>query len=224
MVNLDPANENCESDVDVKSLVRVDEVMERMQLGPNGAILYCMQFLEDNIEWLKGELRKYENHYFLFDLPGQVELFTSHDSVRNIVQTMQKFPMQLCAVNLVDSHHCSDAGKFVAVLLMSLSCMLHLELPHVNALSKIDVIQSMGPVDFGLDFYTEVMDLDYLMSVLEERVAPRYAALSRALCGLVEDFGLVKVRGESMSVRGECNRSCTRGIQKIIRKLANMCV
>lgn len=26
--------------------------------------------------------------YFLFDLPGQVELYTHHSSVRNIVQTM----------------------------------------------------------------------------------------------------------------------------------------
>lgn len=34
--------------------------------------------------------------------------------------------------------------------------MLHLELPHVNLLSKIDLIQQYGKLQFNLDFYTEV--------------------------------------------------------------------
>lgn len=194
IVNLDPANEHCECDVDVRDLVCLDDVMDRLQVGPNGAMLFCMEFLENNLDWLQSALKAHEGHYFLFDFPGQVELFTSHNSVRNIVAAMQKFPMQLCAVNLVDSHYCSDGMKFISVLLMSLSCMIKLELPHVNVLSKIDLLEAMGPVPFGLDFYTEVLDLNYLVSMLEETLPERYAALSAALCGLVEDYGLVKVR------------------------------
>ena len=34
--------------------------------------------------------------------------------------------------------------------------MLHLELPHVNVLSKVDLLAAYGRLDFGLDFYTEV--------------------------------------------------------------------
>lgn len=52
--------------------------------------------------------------------------------------------MQLTAVHLVDAHLCSDPGKYVSALLLSLSTMLHLELPHVNVLSKIDMIESYG--------------------------------------------------------------------------------
>lgn len=52
--------------------------------------------------------------------------------------------LQLTAVHLVDAHLCSDPGKYVSALLMSLSTMLHLELPHVNVLSKIDLIESYG--------------------------------------------------------------------------------
>lgn len=52
--------------------------------------------------------------------------------------------MQLTAVHLVDAHLCSDPGKYVSALLLSLSTMLHLELPHVNVLSKIDLIESYG--------------------------------------------------------------------------------
>ncbi len=52
--------------------------------------------------------------------------------------------MQLAAVHLVDSHLCSDPSKYVSALLLSLSTLLHLELPHVNVLSKIDLIESYG--------------------------------------------------------------------------------
>ena len=52
--------------------------------------------------------------------------------------------MQLTAVHLVDAHLCSDPGKYVSALVLSLSTMLHLELPHVNVLSKIDLIESYG--------------------------------------------------------------------------------
>ncbi len=39
-------------------------------------------------------------------------------------------------MHLVDAHLTSDPGKFLAAALLSLSTMLHLGLPHVNALSK----------------------------------------------------------------------------------------
>ena len=49
----------------------------------------------------------------------------------------------------------TDAGKYVAALLASLSAMLHLELPHVNLLSKADLIPSFGELAFDLTFYLE---------------------------------------------------------------------
>ena len=63
---------------------------------------------------------------------------------------------RLAAVHLVDAHLCSDPTKYISALLLSLSTMLHLELPHVNLLSKIDLIQQYGKLHFNLDFYTEV--------------------------------------------------------------------
>lgn len=51
---------------------------------------------------------------------------------------------QLSAVHLVDSHYCADPAKFISVLCTSLSTMLHVELPHVNILSKMDLIEQYG--------------------------------------------------------------------------------
>jgi hypothetical protein len=40
-------------------------------------------------------------------------------------------------VHLVDAHLASDPSKYLAALLLALGAMLHLELPHVNVLSKV---------------------------------------------------------------------------------------
>ncbi len=40
--------------------------------------------------------------------------------------------------------------------LVALSAMVQLEMPHVNILSKIDLLDSYGELPFQLDFFTEV--------------------------------------------------------------------
>ena len=70
----DPANDLLpyESVISITELVEVDEVMTVEGLGPNGALLHCMQVLADNIHWLVDKLKQYQQHYFIFDFPGQV--------------------------------------------------------------------------------------------------------------------------------------------------------
>lgn len=47
--------------------------------------------------------------------------------------------------------------------------MLQLGMPHVNVLSKIDLAQRHSDkLQFSLDFYTEVLDLKYLLEALDE--------------------------------------------------------
>ncbi|KAJ2588531.1 hypothetical protein IWW49_002943 [Coemansia sp. RSA 1797] len=70
--------------------------------------------------------------------------------------------------------------------------MLMLELPHVNVLSKIDLLPQLGELDFNLEYYTAVMDLDYLLFHLNEREpSARFGELNKVMCGLIEDFSLV---------------------------------
>lgn len=45
--------------------------MESLRLGPNGGMIYCMEFLEENIEWLVSKIIEAKNSkYLIFDLPG----------------------------------------------------------------------------------------------------------------------------------------------------------
>lgn len=46
--------------------------------------------------------------------------------------------------------------------------MLHMELPHVNVLSKVDLMSTFADkLPFGLDYYTEVLDLNYILQYLQ---------------------------------------------------------
>ncbi|XP_029087108.1 GPN-loop GTPase 2 isoform X1 [Monodon monoceros] len=194
VVNLDPANEGLpyECAVDVGELVGLGDVMDALQLGPNGGLLYCMEYLEANLDWLRAKLDPLRGHYFLFDCPGQVELCTHHGALRSIFSQMAQWDLRLTAVHLVDSHYCTDPAKFISVLCTSLATMLHVELPHVNLLSKMDLIEHYGKLAFNLDYYTEVLDLSYLLDHLaSDPFFHHYRQLNEKLVQLIEDYSLV---------------------------------
>jgi GTPase SAR1 family protein len=198
VINLDPANENLTYDceINIYELINVDDVMRNCNLGPNGGLLFAIEFLEENFDWLEFKLnnlsKKYPNAYFLFDFPGQIELYTHHKSIKNIIEKLTKLDYRLCSVNLIDSHYCTDPGKFISVLITTLNMMLHIEMPHVNLLSKIDLIEQYGKLAFNIDFFTEVLDLNYLIEQLDnDRIYHKYKKLNKTICDIVEDFSLV---------------------------------
>lgn len=80
VVNLDPANEDLPytCDVDLRDLITLDDVMESLELGPNGGLLYCMEYLYTNRQWLSDRLRAFSQQssktYLIIDCPGQVSI------------------------------------------------------------------------------------------------------------------------------------------------------
>ncbi|KAL8095601.1 GPN-loop GTPase QQT1-like [Apium graveolens] len=196
VINLDPANDSLPYDcaVNIEDLIKLSDVMNEHSLGPNGGLVYCMDYLAKNIDWLQSKLEPLlKDHYLLFDFPGQVELFFLHDNAKSVIMKLiKKLNLQLTAVHLIDSHLCADPGKYVSALLLSLSTMLHLELPHINVLSKMDLIESYGKLGFNLDFYTDVEDLSYLQKLLaQDPRSAKYRKLTKELCDVIEDFSLV---------------------------------
>lgn len=97
VINLDPANDKVlySCDADISELITLEDVMDKLKLGPNGSLVYCMEFLEKNIEWLHSKIDDSQEHYFLLDCPGQVELFTHHQSVKNIAVKLQEWKLKV---------------------------------------------------------------------------------------------------------------------------------
>lgn len=103
IVNLDPAAPTppYPSSISITSLISLSDAMEAHSLGPNGAMLYCLEYLEANIDWLEEQLErvleeggwvgpKREEAFVIFDTPGQVELSTDHGSLKRIVERLSK--------------------------------------------------------------------------------------------------------------------------------------
>ena len=102
IVNLDPANDRTgyPCALDIRDIITLDAIMDEEGLGPNGGIMYALEELEENVEWLEEGLSRLGNDYVLFDCPGQVEVFTHHDSLRKIFMRLQKMGYRVSRVVL----------------------------------------------------------------------------------------------------------------------------
>ncbi|VVC33392.1 GPN-loop GTPase,P-loop containing nucleoside triphosphate hydrolase [Cinara cedri] len=196
IINIDPANDSVkyEAAVNISELITVEDVMEYVNLGPNGSLIFCMEYLEKRLTWLLEKLRKYTDYYLLFDCPGQVEIYTHHNSMKNIMSAIQnELDLRLCCVQLIDSHYCSDPSKYISALLMCTCTMYQMEFPHVNILSKIDIaIKHKSKLLFNLDYYTDVLSLDQLLDSLQnDPFTARYYRLNKAIISMIEGYNIV---------------------------------
>ncbi|RKU49001.1 hypothetical protein DL546_009659 [Coniochaeta pulveracea] len=198
VVNLDPANDHTSYPcaLDIRNLVTLEEIMADDKLGPNGGILYALEELENNMEWLEEGLKEIGDDYILFDCPGQVELYTHHNSLRNIIFRLQKLGFRLVVVHLSDSFCLTQPSLYIANILLALRAMLQMDLPHINILSKIDKVSSYDKLPFNLDYYTDVDDLSYMIPALEAESpalrSEKFSRLNTAIAKVIEDFALVR--------------------------------
>lgn len=73
--------------MNVSELITLDAVQQDAGLGPNGGLVYAMEYVAANLDWLEERLRPLltSGTYLLVDCPGQVELFNVHDALFKVV-------------------------------------------------------------------------------------------------------------------------------------------
>lgn len=146
-VNLDPAAENFEHapDLDIKDLISLEDVMEEMSLGPNGGLVYCFEFLLANLDFLSDALDSLTEEYLIvIDMPGQIELYTHIPILPALVRFLGQpgaLDIRLCAAYLLEATFVVDRAKFFSGTLSAMSAMMLLEVPHLNILSKMDLVK-----------------------------------------------------------------------------------
>ncbi|CAG0888571.1 unnamed protein product [Darwinula stevensoni] len=187
VVNLDPAAENFSYSplIDVRELIQVDDVMEDPELhfGPNGGLIFCLEYLLENQEWLQEALGEDEDDYILFDCPGQIELYTHMTVMRRLISLV-------CAVFLMDSNFMIEGSKFISGTLTALSVMVNLEVPHVNILSKMDLLTTGAKKQIAKFLEPDVQQL--LTGSQELAWDEKHHQLTEALGHLIEDYSLVQ--------------------------------
>ncbi|KAI1915938.1 hypothetical protein LOZ53_000845 [Ophidiomyces ophidiicola] len=207
-VNLDPAAESFayEPDLDIRELITLEDVMEELHLGPNGGLMYCFEFLLQNLDFLNDALDPLTEEYLIiFDMPGQIELYTHVPLLPSLVQYLSRagpLNISLCAAYLMESTFVADRAKFFAGTLSAMSAMILLEMPHVNILSKMDQVKGLvGKRE--LKRFTSV-DVNLLAEEQGEEGIPvdpsstgellsggSFKRLNRAVAQLIDDFSMV---------------------------------
>jgi GTPase SAR1 family protein len=141
VLNLDPGVENLPftCDVDVRQYVDLVSVMRQYDLGPNGAMIMASDLIASKIDDLQRDVDNVNPDYLLIDTPGQIELFAYRTSGPFFVQNFSV--EQKAAIFLHDGSLVTTPTNFVSMALLASSIKLRLNLPMVNALTKIDLIE-----------------------------------------------------------------------------------
>ncbi|XP_037948321.1 GPN-loop GTPase 3 [Teleopsis dalmanni] len=200
IVNLDPAAEHFDYKpiVDIRELIQLDDAMEDEELhyGPNGGLVFCLEYLMENQDWLKEKLTSDDfndpdDDYILFDMPGQIELFTHLSMGKDFVKLLESWNFRVCTVFLVDSQFMIDGAKFISGTMAALSVMANMEMPHVNILTKMDLLNKSARNK--LERYIEPDPKALLSDVEEESMwGLSHRKLSATIGNLIEDFSLVR--------------------------------
>ncbi len=139
-VNLDPGVKKIPyaPEIDVREWISLDEVMKEYDLGPNGAQIVCADMLALNVKELEERLGEYRADYVLFDTPGQLELFAFRSAGKIIIEQLGKKNSLLAF--LIDPSLATTPSNFASQLMLSATAQFRLEVPLVNVLTKIDMI------------------------------------------------------------------------------------
>ncbi|MEM0287293.1 MAG: ATP/GTP-binding protein [Nitrososphaerota archaeon] len=171
-VNLDPGAESLpyDPDVDVRLYIDLHEIMDKYQLGPNGALVFASDMIATKVQELQDDIDSYNADYVIFDTPGQMELFAYRPSGQYLASNLVSDGKVL--IYLYDAWLCRSPENFLALNLLASSVKLRFRLPFLSVLNKVDLAH---------DEYKQVMKWTTDTSLLS-------SAISETLKG--EDYSL----------------------------------
>lgn len=154
-----------------------------------------------------------EEYLIIIDMPGQIELYTHIPVVPALVKHLTRtgaLNVNLCAAYLLEATFVIDRAKFFAGTLSAMSAMIMLEIPHVNVLSKMDLVKGSVPkkeLKRFIDPDTSLLEDDpsdttsALASSQDQSADPlstgpmmaggSFKRLNRAVAQLIDDFSMV---------------------------------
>lgn len=199
IINLDPAAEvfNYMPVADIRDLIHVDDAMEdeEMNYGPNGGLIFCMEFLMQNLSWLEEQIGDdLDDSYFIFDCPGQIELYTHLPVMKQLVDTLQLWEFKVCAIFLLDSHFMVDPASFISGTMAALSAMTSLEIPFISVLSKIDLLSRDSKRQLERFMVPDAREMSETMVHFQadSKWVQRHQRLTNCIGTILEDYSLVR--------------------------------
>ena len=150
-----------------------------------------LRYLLDNLDWLHEQIGEdVSDDYIIFDLPGQIELYTHMDVVQRFIQALDSWGFRSIGVFTMDANFLTDGTKFIAGSLAALSTMVNMEIPHINLITKMDLVSAKEKK--YLEQFLEPDAEDIICSIKETEWNKKFLHLSQGLAQVLDQFGLVK--------------------------------
>jgi len=147
-----------------------------------------MQNLEEWLLPLIGE--DTDGDYLIFDCPGQIELYTHLNIMRQFVEHLESWSFRICGIFTIDSHFVTDGTKFIAGAMTALSSMINLQIPYISVLTKLDLLRKKDRK--RLEAYIEPDPEVLLSSIPDNPWNKNFLDLTATLGRVLEEYSLVK--------------------------------
>uniref|UniRef100_A0A7E4VFK8 GPN-loop GTPase n=1 Tax=Panagrellus redivivus TaxID=6233 RepID=A0A7E4VFK8_PANRE len=143
VINLDPAVRKVifPANIDIRDTVDYKKVMKDYELGPNGAIMTCLNLCCTRLQEMLGLVSARSSQFpvCLVDAPGQIEAFTWSASGSIITDSFASmFPTVIAYV--VDSARSTNPTTFMSNMLYACSILYRMKLPFFLVLNKSDIV------------------------------------------------------------------------------------
>lgn len=180
VLNLDPGVENLPytCDVDVRDFIDIVSIMNQYDLGPNGALVMANDLIASKIDDIQNEVNRINPDYLVVDTPGQIELFAYRSSGKFLVDNITSD--EKSSIFLYDGALITTPVNFVSIALLATSIRLRLNLPTINAVSKVDLIGSK--ITDILKWSTNIRTLEN--AIAKEADGDTYSLTTNILRGL----------------------------------------
>ena len=211
IINLDPAVMDTlyEPNLDIKDTIKYKEVMISNNLGPNGAILTCLNLFSTNIDKVITILEgKKDLDYVVMDTPGQLEVFSWSASGKIITDSFSLiFPSIL--IYIVDIPRCNNPNTFSSNMLYALSIMYKMKLPLILAFNKVDITKENKVIEWMKDYQS----LQEALSKKDDYISSFSSSLSLLLNEFYQTIKYVSVSSKTGEGFDELISKCEK-IQK----------
>lgn len=152
-INLDPAVTHVPYgvNIDIRDTVKYKDVMKTYRLGPNGAIMTCLNLFATKFHQVVSLLESKDNlDWIIVDTPGQIEVFTWSASGQLISNSLAAaFPTIVLFV--ADITRCASPQTFVSAMLYASGIMLKQQVPLAVMFNKTDVVSADTVVSWMRD-------------------------------------------------------------------------
>jgi GTPase SAR1 family protein len=185
-INLDPGVLKLPytPDIDIRDTIRIEDIMEKYELGPNGALIMAADLIADQIETIAKDADDLNPDVLIVDTPGQMELFAFRASGPFIAAELTK--QSKVILYLFDSVFSLNPLNYVSNLFLSAAVYNRFLIPQIPVLSKTDLLTSKD-INTIIDWSAKPQALE---QAIEEKLTGTKRLLSRNMMHAIYQLGL----------------------------------